>query len=86
MDDLTINIGFPNDITTLDDIAQVATALYAKAHDHRFALNTQPGKTEATINHATPNALAALGNMLLIPPPPPTTPAPPNHPALHEPL
>lgn len=73
MDDLTVNIDLPGDVTSLDDIAAVATALQAVAHHHRFSFNIRLGQFEVNLNRARRQARqlradSALGNVVLIPP------------------
>lgn len=42
--DLTVNIGFPGDGTSLEDIAAAATTHQTTAHHHCSSLSNRPGK------------------------------------------
>lgn len=70
-----INIDFPGLDASLNDIAAVGTAAQATAQKQPCFLNTKPGKTEATLDRASPaarrrrNEPHSLGNVLLPPPP-----------------
>lgn len=56
VDDLTINIDHPDGTATIHNVVAAATAAQTTAHAHHFFLNTNPRKTEATLNMASPTA------------------------------